>query len=88
MWRVAGKWQTSKVFSLKYMQALMKINKLSLFTEHSGNKKRNNVLPSYGNESMNLNSLILTNIQNSVYFKGQYLKPASIKLDLLKSNVD
>ncbi|CRK92976.1 CLUMA_CG006561, isoform A [Clunio marinus] len=34
-----------------------------------GNRKRNNVLPLYGNDSMNLNPLILTNIQSSVYFK-------------------
>lgn len=43
-----------------------------LSTEHSsGSKRRNNTLPSYGNESMNLNPLILTNIQSSVYFKGK-----------------
>lgn len=34
--------------------------------------KANNVLPVWGNEkSMNLNSLILTNIQGSPYFKVQ-----------------
>jgi len=32
-------------------------------------KKKNNILPHYGNDSMNLNPLILTNIQGSVYFK-------------------
>lgn len=43
-------------------------------TEHSGSKKKNNVLAMYGNEStMNLNPLILTNIQSSVYFKGKFL---------------
>lgn len=37
--------------------------------EHGG-KKKNNILPIYGNhDSMNLNPLILTNIQSSVYFK-------------------
>lgn len=44
-----------------------------LSTEHSGGgKKKNNVLPHYGNDSMNLNPLILTNIQSSVYFKGEF----------------
>ncbi|KAG5680692.1 hypothetical protein PVAND_010184 [Polypedilum vanderplanki] len=38
--------------------------------EYSGGKKKNNSLPIYGNhETMNLNNLILTNIQSSVYFK-------------------
>lgn len=36
--------------------------------EHT-TKKRNNVLPIYGNDCMNLNPLILTNIQSSNYFK-------------------
>lgn len=35
-------------------------------------KKKNNILPHFGNDSMNLNPLILTNIQSSVYFKGEY----------------
>jgi hypothetical protein len=43
------------------------------FSEHSGiSRKKNNVLPHYGNDSMNLNPLILTNIQSSVYFKGEF----------------
>jgi len=38
--------------------------------EHSGGgKKKNNTLPHYGNDSMNLNPSILTNIQSSIYFK-------------------
>ena len=38
----------------------------------AGGVKVNNVLPIWGNEkSMNLNSLILTNIQGSPYFKVQ-----------------
>jgi pre-mRNA-splicing factor 38B len=36
--------------------------------EHT-TKKKNNVLPIYGNDCMNLNPLILTNIQSSNYFK-------------------
>lgn len=35
--------------------------------------RKNNNLPIWGNErTMNLNSLILTNIQSSHYFKGKY----------------
>lgn len=36
---------------------------------------KNNTLPTWGNEaSMNLNSLILTNIQSSPYFKNELIK--------------
>lgn len=35
--------------------------------------RKNNTLPVWGNErTMNLNTLILTNIQSSHYFKGIY----------------
>lgn len=35
--------------------------------------RKNNTLPMWGNErTMNLNTLILTNIQSSHYFKGNY----------------
>lgn len=37
-----------------------------------GTKKQPNTLPVWGNErTMNLNSMILTNIQGSPYFKNQ-----------------
>jgi len=39
--------------------------------------KKGNNLPVWGNErSMNLNSLILTNIQSSQYFKGKLSFPS------------
>lgn len=40
-----------------------------------GQKKQNNVLPLWGNEkTMNLNSMVLTNIQSSPYFKNELFK--------------
>lgn len=40
-----------------------------------GQKKQNNVLPLWGNEkTMNLNSMILTNVQSSPYFKNELFK--------------
>ena len=37
-----------------------------------GQKKQNNVLPLWGNEkTMNLNSMILTNVLSSPYFKNE-----------------
>lgn len=42
------------------------------FSEYSSRKK-NNALTHFGNDSMNLNPLILTNIQSSIYFKGKFL---------------
>lgn len=47
--------------------------KRNFLSEYSseGKTKFNNAVPFWGNEaSMNLNSLILTNIQSSTYFKG------------------
>lgn len=42
---------------------------------NSTTRKQSNTLPYYGNEaSMNLNSLILTNIQSSSYFKVTLFK--------------
>ena len=39
-----------------------------------GTHKKSNVLPIWGNEkTMNLNHLLLTNIQSSQYFKGEYI---------------
>lgn len=39
----------------------------------SGHEKRSNVLPVWGNaRTMNLNPLILTNIQTSQYYKGDW----------------
>ena len=40
-----------------------------------GQKKQNNVLPLWGNEkTMNLNSMVLTNILSSPYFKNELFK--------------
>ena len=41
--------------------------------EEGGDEKLSNALPIWGNEkTMNLNHLVLTNIQSSQYFKGEY----------------
>lgn len=46
--------------------------------------RKNNTLPVWGNErTMNLNSLILTNIQSSHYFKGKQLFFKYISLSLV-----
>ena len=40
-------------------------------TRSDGKRKQNNVLPLWGNEkTMNLNSMILTNVLSSPYFKN------------------
>lgn len=57
---------------------LVPYNDVHLFVEYSNDNKPkfNNSLPFWGNESsMNLNSLILTNIQSSTYFKGTRRRP-------------
>lgn len=64
----------TRFLSHKRFASIVSKKFISYLTEHSGSKKKNNVLPLYGNDSMNLNPLILTNIQGSVYFKGKFFE--------------
>lgn len=46
--------------------------------------RKNNTLPIWGNErTMNLNTLILTNIQSSHYFKGNFVVLNTYVYDLI-----
>ena len=52
-------------------------------------KKNSNALPLWGNEkTMNLNNLLLTNIQSSHYFKGEFMTSKCHQHNLLKCLFD